>query len=146
MIGNFEEISLEGFQIVKSETFTHMPRKGEPSCSIWPNRLSFNKLSLQVLNNCEYVRMEVHPYEKKMLVIPVTSKDKDAIRWVKGQHELNIRYFESRRFGDDVYGAWGLDETLNYRAPGHLVTSNGKVMLMFDFAKAESWKTKEWKK
>lgn len=143
MIGAFEEITLEGFQIVNSNMFMHLPRKGEPSCSLWPNRLSFNKLSLQVLNNCEYVRMEVNPTSKKLLVIPVASKDKDAIRWVKGQHELNIRYFESKRFGDTVYEAWGLDNRLNYRAPGHLVSSNGKVMLLFDFSQAETWKTKE---
>lgn len=27
-----EEISLDGFQVVKADMFMHLPRKGEPSC------------------------------------------------------------------------------------------------------------------
>lgn len=142
MAGALEELSLEGFQVVKSEMFLHLPRKGEPTCSLWPFRISFNKISLHVLNNCEYVRLEINPATRGMLVIPVTSKDKDAIRWIKGQREFYVRNMESRAFGDELYKAWGLDSEYNYRATGKLVSSKGKVMLLFDFSSAEMWKTK----
>ena len=50
---------------------------------------------------------------------------------------------ESKRFGDQVYQAWGLDKEYNYRAVGRLVTANQKVMMLFDFSNAESWKTQK---
>ena len=50
---------------------------------------------------------------------------------------------ESKRFGDLIYDAWGLDPKFNYRANGHLVTVNKKVMMLFDFSDAEHWVTKK---
>lgn len=137
-----EEVSLEGFQIVSSDMFVHLPRKNDATCTIWPTRLSFSKLVLSALNNCEFVRIEVNPCTKCLIVLPVTSSDKNSIRWIKGTKEFCIRNMESKRFGDQVYQAWGLDMEYNYRAVGRLVTANQKVMMLFDFSNAESWKTK----
>lgn len=136
-----EEVSLDGFQIVSSDMFVHLPRKTEATCSIWPSKLSFSKLVLSGLNNCEYVRIEVNPKTKCLVVIPVTSSDKNSIRWIKGQKEFMIRNMESKRFGELIYNAWGLDPDYNYRAVGRLVTVNKKVMMLFDFNDAELWKT-----
>ena len=136
-----EEVSLDGFQIVSSDMFVHLPRKTEATCSIWPSKVSFSKLVLSGLNNCEYVRIEVNPKTKCLVVIPVTSSDKNCIRWIKGQKEFMIRNMESKRFGELIYNSWGLDPHYNYRAPGRLVTVNKKVMMLFDFNDAEIWKT-----
>lgn len=141
-----EEISLDGFQIVKSEMFLHFPQKKDPTCTIWPHRISFNKLSLAKLNNCEYVRIEVNPSAKRLLVIPVPSTDKNSIRWVKGKMEISTRHLESRSFGSEIYKAWGFDEDYNYRSTGKLVSSQNKVMLLFDFNNAEVWKSKRAEK
>lgn len=143
----FEEISLDGFQIVKSEMFVQMARRSDPTCTIWPTRLSFSKLSLTKLNNCEYVRIEVNPKTKSLIVIPVSSSDKNSIRWLTGQKECTTRKLESRQFGADIYRVWKLDREYNYRARGRLVSSkDNKVMLLFDFKNAEAWKTKQLEK
>lgn len=143
MQNSIEEITLEGFQIVRADMFTHLPRKGAATCTIWPTKISFGKNALFALNNCEYMRMEINPATKCMLVIPVSSKDKDSIRWVKGQKEFSIRNMESKQFGDLLYASWGLDPQSNYRAAGKLISSKGKVMLLFDFSEAEMWKSKK---
>ena len=137
-----EEITLDGFQVVKADMFMHLPRKGEPSCTIWPTRMSFNKISLHSLNSCEYVRIEINPNNKSLLLIPVTSKDRDSIRWIKGQKDFSVRNLESKEFGDLLYSAWGLNPEFNYRATGRLITAKGKVMLLFNFSDAEMWQTK----
>lgn len=142
-INAVEEVSLDGFQIVAAEMFVHLPRKGEATCSIWPSKLSFSKLVLSSLNNCEYVRIEINPITKCLVVMPVTSSDKNSIRWIKGQKEFTVRNMESKRFGDQIYSMWGLDPNYNYRAIGHLVTANKKVMMLFDFNTAELWKSKK---
>jgi len=143
LINPIEEVSLEGFQIVASDMFVHLPRKSDATCSIWPTKVSFSKLVLTALNNCEYVRIEVNPRTKCLIVLPVTSADKNSIRWIKGQKDFNIRNLESKRFGEQIYKSWGLDLDYNYRAIGRLVTANQKVMMLFDFHDAECWKTKK---
>ena len=140
-INPIEEVSLDGFQIVASDMFVHLPRKSDATCTIWPTKLSFSKLVLSSLNNCEYVRIEVNPRTKCLIVLPVSSADKNSIRWIKGTKEFSVRNMESRRFGEQVYKSWGLDMDYNYRAIGRLVTANQKVMMLFDFNDAESWKT-----
>ena len=113
------------------------------TCTIWPTRISFSKQALITLNNCEFVRIEINPNNKCLLVIPVTSKDKDSIRWIKGQKSFTVRNMESKNFGDLLYSTWGLNPECNYRTTGKLVSSKGKVMLLFNFSDAEMWKTKK---
>lgn len=138
-----EELNLDGFQVVKADMFVHLPRKGDPTCSVWPTKISFSKLCLTYLNNCEYVRIEVNPRNKRLLVVPVTSKDKDSIRWIKGQKDFSVRNMESRLFGQQLYKTWGLDPEYNYRSIGRLVTANQKLMMLFDFSDAEMWLNKK---
>ena len=142
-INPIEEVSLDGFQIVSSDMFIQLPRKSDPTCSIWPTQLSFNRLAISSLNNCEYVRIEVNPKTKCLVVIPVNSSDKNGIRWINGKKELFARSMKSKRFGELIYDTWGLDPDYNYRAVGRLVTVNKKVMMLFDFNDAEPWKTKK---
>ena len=117
-----EELSMEGFEIVRSDYFTHLPRKGDATCTLWPTKISFSKMALIQLNNCEYVRIEVNPKSKCLLVVPVSSNDKNSIRWIKGQKEFNTRNMESKAFGDEVYRSWNLDSDFNYRTTGRLVS------------------------
>lgn len=136
-----EEMTLEGFQIVSASMFHHPPRKCEATCTIWPTRISFNKLTLEKLHYCDYIKIQVNPTTKCLLLSPVTSSDKDSIRWVKGEKEKFLRNLESKAFGEQLYQKWGLDADYNYRTIGRLVTVNQKVMILFDFNHPEVWKT-----
>lgn len=106
-------------------------------------RLNEKVLILDAKYYCEFVRIEINPNNKCLLVIPVTSKDKDSIRWIKGQKSFTVRNMESKNFGDLLYSTWGLNPECNYRTTGKLVSSKGKVMLLFNFSDAEMWKTKK---
>ena len=75
-------IDLDGFQVVKAELFAHLPRTYSPSCTLWPSKICFNKQALQALNNCETVLIQVNAVTKGLVVMPVHSRDKDAVRWV----------------------------------------------------------------
>ena len=136
------EISLEGFKVVSGEMFNHLPRKSEPTCTMWSNSLSFSKMAISTLNNCERIRIEVNAQQKRLLAIPVTAKDRDNVRWVKNMKELTSRKLECRGFTAPLFEAWKWDEAYVYRAVGKLVTANQKVMLLFDFNDAENWKAK----
>lgn len=48
-----EEMSLDGYQIVNAGLFHHPARKCEATCTVWPSRISFNKLALEKLHYCD---------------------------------------------------------------------------------------------
>ena len=136
-----QEISIEGYQVVSGSMFSHMPRNMGPTCTIWPGSINFSKYSLFMLNKCEHVRIEVNSAKRKILIIPVTSADRDGIRWIKnGKQSIEPRKMECKQFTAPLYEAWGWDEECVYRASGQLVTADQKVMLLFDFNNPEQWK------
>ena len=93
------EISLEGFQVVSGQMFAHLPRKSDATCTLWPSSISFSKQSVVLLNNCEHIRIEINPATRGLLVVPVTSKDQDGIRWIKNVKEPVARKIECMRLG-----------------------------------------------
>ena len=137
-----QEISKEGFQVVSGELFQRVPRMGQPMATLWPNSISFSKAALQALNMCERIRVEVNPTKRCILIVPVTEKDKDNVRWLKTRKEPAARKIECTAFTSQLYDSWGWKKDLAYRVSGRIVTAEKKVMLLFDFSMPESWKFK----
>ena len=138
-----QEISLEGFQVVRSELFRRALRVSAPTATIWPNRISFSRSALAALNNCERVRFEINSAKRCLLVVPVTEMDRDNVRWTKDSKEPAVRMIECLAFTKQLYNSWGWFSELAYRATGRIVSYEKKVMLLFDFSNAESWKYKD---
>jgi hypothetical protein len=44
------------------------------------------------------------------------------------------------KFTAPLFQMWDLDKELHYRTSGKVVTSGGKVMILFDFSSPEAWK------
>lgn len=138
-----QEISKEGFQVVSGEMFRRVIRLGQPTATIWPNSISFSKASLQALNMCERIRIEVNPAKHRILIVPVTEKDKDNVRWLKTGKDPSARKIECIAFTSQLYESWGWKKDLAYRVVGRIVTAEKKVMLLFDFTVPESWKFRD---
>ena len=134
-----QEISLEGFQVVGAELFAHYQRLNVPMVTLWDNAIGFSKAAISALNNCDHVRIEVNLEKKGIVLIPVTSKDKDGIRWMKTGNEIQGRKLECRLFTGPLFQAWKWNTDYVYRTPGRIVVCDQKVMLFFDFTSPESW-------
>lgn len=134
-----KEISLDGFQVVSGQMFCHMPRMSVPTLTITPKNLSFNKASVEALNCCEHIRIEVNDKKRGILIVPVTVKDRDGIRWLKNGKTIQGKSVECTRFVNYLYGMWGWESDSRFRSTGKLVSSDGKVMLLFDFSQPETW-------
>ena len=135
-----QEISIDGYQVVNGEFFSTSFRQYGPTVTLWYNCISFSKAAFTALNGCERVRIEINPDTRGMLLIPVTKKDKDNIHWIKGVKNPTPRKMECRRFTSQLFQTWGFNPEYVYRASGRIVTPSSKVMLFFDFTKADSWK------
>ena len=136
-----DEISLEGFKIVSGDLFMHAPRRSCPTCTIWRDSIGFSKRAVEELNTCERIRIQVHPDKRCILIVPVTMNDKDGIRWIKNTKEPAARKMTCKSFTSQLFEVWGLDPRCAYRANGRVVTSDHKVMLLFDFLDPETWTT-----
>ena len=142
---NLNEISMEGFQVVSSDFFCTVSRVSAPTITVWDGSIGFSKQDLLLLNSCENVLMQINAENKKILVVPTSSKDKDAIKWVKKTNPLEAKKFSCPKLTDNLYDAWNWDKDYIYRATGRLVTVQNKVMLYFDFSEPEKWKKPEAK-
>lgn len=139
------EISLDGFKVVSGDYFTTQSRTNDPTLTVWDGSIGFTKQALTLLNVCENVRMQINFTDKRILVTPTTSNDKDALRWIKRVDPLEARKISCVKLTDTLYSSWGWDKNFIYRTRGKLVTAGNKVMLLFDFNKPEHWKRPEAK-
>ena len=139
------EISMNGFQVVSSDFFCTVSRVSAPTITVWDGSIGFSKQDLLLLNTCENVLVQINAAEKKALIVPTTSKDKDAIHWIKKTNPLEARKFSCPKLTDMLYETWGWDKDYVYRCTGRLVTASNKVMLYFDFTTTERWKRPEAK-
>lgn len=137
-----QEISLKGFEIVSGTLFRHCPKTSEPSCTLWSTSISFSKSSILALNCCEYILLRVNNETKSLLISPIPSTDKNAFSWSKGKQNLVAKKIDCKAFTSQLFEDWGLDPKHVYRAYGHIVMSDQKVMLYYDFTKAEYWDLK----
>ena len=94
----------------------------------------------------EFAAIVMNTEAQKILIVPTTSKDKDAVHWVKKTDPPEARKLTSKKLTDRLYDAWKWDRKRIYRSVGKLVTSGNKVMLLFDFSGPESWIKPEAKK
>lgn len=134
-----KEISLDGFQVVSGQMFGHMPQNSEPTMTITPKTISFSKTAIEALNCCEHVRIEINYKRRGILVIPVTAKDPNGLRWLKSGKTIQGKSVGCTKLVNYLYGLWGWESDSRFRAAGKLVSSDGKVMLLFDFSQPESW-------
>ena len=139
------EISLDGFKVVSGDYFVHLSKSTSPTLTVWDGSICFSKQNILLLNKCENVLMQINAADKRVVVFPTKSTDKDALKWIKKLDPLEARRITCPRLTDMLYDMWKWDKDYIYRTEGKLVTSNNKVMMYFNFQAPESWKRPEAK-
>ncbi len=133
-----DDLSLEGFQIVKG---TYFAPQSEPKLAIWNTAIGFNPASFAALQQCDAVQLLVNDEKRRILVRPVSSSDLNSINWKKGiDAPKAVVRIECALFAKPLFDRWHLDPELKYRANGRIVNGDKKVMLLFDFTDPEKWR------
>ena len=141
-VNNIPIINKSGFQVVGEELF-HTPKScSVPSMSIWDNSISFSKSAQIALNCCERIRIEVNPQTRHILIIPITEKDKDSIEWMRKDRKPDSHRLFCKLFTEQLFDGWNWKRDYAYRARGKIVSSEKKIMMLFDFSKPENWRSK----
>ena len=128
------DISMDGFQVVKGNYFN---RQIEPYMSFRETSVSFNLSAFKALNNVATVQIMVNQVNRKILIKPVNSDDKDSITWIRNLDNPSSKPIECAAFTRPLYEMWKWKPKTRYRAYGKLVQSDKKLMLMFDFSSPE---------
>lgn len=129
------EISLDGFTTVKSQFFA---RQIEPAMTIWNSAIGFNAPCFQALQRCEFVEMLINGPGKQIAIRPISSKDPNAINWLKGQkpEKATTTRLECTALMHPLFEKWNYDSNKRYRTVGRLVLVNRNLILLFDFNEA----------
>lgn len=130
------EISMEGFQVVPGLFFS---KQVEPTMTIWSNAIAFNTMCFSALNDCVSIQLMVNGRDRKVVVTPCQSKDKDAIAWSRPTGKQTYRKIDCARFAQQLFDIWGLKKEYHYRVSGKVVSADNRIMLMFDFSAPEKW-------
>lgn len=131
-----EKISLDGFQVVKNSYFS---RQNEPSMTLFKSAVSFSRSAYEALNRCDSIEILVNEKKRCIIIKPVSSKEGDAVRWVKGKEKPSVTKIECSAFAKQLFSAWKLKDQYRYRTVGRIVQSDSKIMMLFDFNNAETW-------
>ena len=131
------EVSLEGFQVVPGMMFN---KANDPTMTIWYGSVAFNHICFETFNDCAAIQIRVNTKDRKIAIMPCPLKDKDAIQWHKPDQKQKSKKIDCGKFTQPLFKLWELNKELHYRTTGKVVSSGGKVMLLFDFSYPEAWK------
>lgn len=132
-----DEITLQGFNLIQAEYFSHQVG---PIMTIRSSSLAFNTSAYKALENCEAVHIMINSVEKKIVVKPINSDDKDAVKWIKDLNNPKSVPIECTALTRRLYEAWRWDEQLRYQAYGKQVMIGSKVALLFDFNRSKIYR------
>ena len=138
MINDFliNDINLDGFQMVQGGLFR---KQQAPLMTLWKNAVQFNPTAYTMLNRCEAVHLLVDIKARQIVVRPCPSSDADAILWNRNPEEPKTTRIECASFTKQLFNSWNMESAFHYRSAGILVRYEDRMMLLFDFRRAEIW-------
>lgn len=130
-IGNDEEvISLAGYQVTRAEFFAH---QREPSITIWNDRIKFNMACIRRFPGVTHIQLMIHPIEKRLVIRPCNPDFADAIRWVSGggEKEIKNRDMICRIFAAKVFDLMNWEPQYRYKMLGKPAVCDGEILFLF---------------
>lgn len=129
-----EEISYDGYQVVRGEFFAHTY---EPSFTINKDKVAVNMACIRKLPETDYVQILVNPLEKKLAVRPCSEQEKDSFKWCTGGKKRGPRQITARIFVAKVMHLMDWNPDYRYKLLGKLINSNDQLLFVFDLTTPE---------
>ena len=133
-----EDIDISGLQVVRKEHFAH---SYDPSISIKPKGVRFSASLIKKLPDVDDIIFLMDPVNMKLVVKPVSSDDRDAIRWSKIEKKTGRRmpkdHMPAARLSKKLYKDMGWNDDTWYKIIGKVVRSRGEILIVFNLKDAE---------
>ena len=130
-----EDFSLAGFQVVRSEFFSHLQ---EPSVSFSDCKITFNTACLRKLSTVEYVQFLVNPETKSLAVRPCHEDDKDAFMWCNSKNgKRKPRSITGRLFFAKLVSLMDWNPDYRYKLLGKVIRQGDEYLILFNLRATE---------
>ena len=127
-----EPSDLSGFQLVKSEFFSH---RAEPALRINRNTLLFNTPCIRKLDqNCQHVELLFNPVERMLYVRPCSPTHSNALHWCR--EDGRGRTIGATAFCKILYQLMGWEPDWSLQIPPVYKQSGETAVLFFDLDKS----------
>lgn len=139
---NGGDFDYRGFEVARSQFFN---TTAKISVTFSPDKMKFSAACIEKLGKSEYIEMLLHPLNKLLVVRPVKSKDKNAIKWARlnDKAEMQTRSFSGAAYIHTIYEMFGWDIRYKYRLTGTRCQKSDEAVLIFDISEAEMYVGKE---
>lgn len=134
-----EDIDFDNFQVVRKEFFSHTY---DYSLSIRPDHIRFSASLVKRLANVYDVQFLMNPTQKRLIVRPCGSDDKDAVHWAynrakdgkKASRDIGSQFFSMK-----IYELFNWNTNYRYKVSGTIVESKGEMVVVFNFNDQEAF-------
>lgn len=130
-----ENFSYDGYQVVRSEFFSHIY---EPSISFNNCKIQFNTACLKKLPTVDFVQFLVNPTTQSLAVRPCLEDDKDSFAWCNTKNgKRKPRQITGRLFFAKIVSLMGWNPNHRYKLLGKIIRRGDEYLILFDLTATE---------
>jgi hypothetical protein len=101
--------------------------------------ISFNKACLRLMPDTRYINILIDRSKKRIIVLPVTKHDKDALQWhgISVTGEIKKRVCSAKKFGEKLYEMMQWVKENKYRVLAYYQEIENVRLLVFNLHEHE---------
>ncbi len=101
--------------------------------------ISFNKACVKLLPETRYINILIDRSKKRIIILPVSKHDKDALQWcgISPEGEVKKRVCTAKKFGEKLYDMMRWIKENKYRILAYYQEIEGVKLLVFNLRECE---------
>ena len=124
-----ENFSLEGYQVVRGEFFSHI---FEPSLTFSGNKVYVNMTCIKKLPNYDYIQFLINAQKKSVAIRPCPEEMRDSVRWSTASSKRGPKQITARMFCAKIYALMNWNPSYRYKLLGKLISAGGELLFIYD--------------
>jgi hypothetical protein len=133
-IANLEE--LQKLEVLRTEFASSIFK---PKVILSYESISFNKACVKLLPETRYINILIDRSKKRIIILPVSKHDKDALQWcgISPEGEVKKRVCTAKKFGEKLYDMMRWIKENKYRILAYYQEIDGVKLLVFNLRECE---------
>ena len=130
-----DSFSLDKFQVVRREFFSHM---SEPSITFSNYKIGLNSACIKRLPQIDYIQFLVNRQTQKLAIRPCLESDFHSFQWCTNSGgKRKPRQVTGKIFFMKLFDMMGWNPNYRYKILGKLIKANGEYLFVFDLTSTE---------
>lgn len=133
-----KEIDLSGFEYV---TKGYFPHTFDPAINFRPDKFYCNQALVKKLSDVYYVHLLINQDQKRIIIKPCDSEEKDAIKWASEEKKTGKkrkRDIKAKIFCAKIYELMNWNPEYRYKVAANIIKMNGEFVFVLELTEAEA--------